>query len=182
MAYYYPKGPWRHCWVRYGVSPCLDRNMAKYQIFEVRCFTGSGENTPISTNSHIIEADRLPCTKGNIVFQFCDVLDPALRLILDSPNSLLPDGSSCCPKDGWYRPECRPKLLAMLKLKWRVHIKEYPLRSGGGSLRLSAQPSTKPPTSTLANEDEKDDIWNFQEDDSDSSYSIFEEEDQNDEF
>ncbi|KAM0682077.1 tau 95 subunit of transcription factor TFIIIC [Mitosporidium daphniae] len=182
VAYYYPKGPWRHCWVRYGVSPCLDRNMAKYQIFEVRCFTGSGENTPISTNSHIIEADRLPCTKGNIVFQFCDVLDPALRLILDSPNSLLPDGSSCCPKDGWYRPECRPKLLAMLKLKWRVHIKEYPLRSGGGSLRLSAQPSTKPPTSTLANEDEKDDIWNFQEDDSDSSYSIFEEEDQNDEF
>ena len=155
--------------------------MAKYQIFEVRCFTSSNEGTSISANSHIIEADRLPCTKGNIVFQFCDVLDPDLRLILDSSNSLLPAGSPCCSKDGWYRPDCRPKLLAMLKVKWKTHVKEYPLRSGGGSLRLSAQPSVKSIMPAPSGEGDGDrSFWSFQNDSSDSSYSIFEEEEEED--
>lgn len=149
----------------------------RYQIFEVRCFSGSSNDGGIVgsvSDSHIVEAGRLPCTQRNVVFQFCDVTDPDLRSIIDSPSSVIQNDQPCCPRDGWYRSDCKPKLLAMIKLKWKPFVKEYPLRAGGGSLRLAGQPSKLGQLAANQPPLEEKQTLSYTLNESDSSYSIFE--------
>lgn len=40
IAYLYKRGPWKHCYVKFGYDPRIDPKAAMYQTFEI----GTGES------------------------------------------------------------------------------------------------------------------------------------------
>lgn len=121
-----------------------------------------------SRKSHVVDELGSPSASGNVIFQFCDIEDLDLKKILESKGSFSSSFSAVC---GWWKPDIKARLLGLLKLKWRDELKDHPLRTGGGSLRLSGHP--KHPFDSRSTGEEPHQQRHLDDD----SYSIFEEDD-----
>jgi general transcription factor 3C polypeptide 5 (transcription factor C subunit 1) len=87
VAYMWRAGPWRDTCVLYGVDP---RSDVKYRIYQSVFFqieTSKSRTAYQSTNienSHIFDGQRL--VRDGRCFQLCDVTDPLLQQLINTPN------------------------------------------------------------------------------------------------
>ncbi|KAI5854325.1 RNA polymerase III transcription factor IIIC subunit-domain-containing protein [Tricharina praecox] len=88
VAYMWRAGPWRDTCVKYGVDPRSDPKYRFYQsvFFQIETHKSrpsyqSGSNID---NSHIFDGKRL--IRDGRCFQLCDVTDPLMQQLINTPN------------------------------------------------------------------------------------------------
>ncbi|SAM09234.1 hypothetical protein [Absidia glauca] len=114
FAYSFQNGPWRECWVKYGVDPRLDQCYAIYQQLDIRMnqsqpgtssYVRAKRPNPLSTlsasynmssNSSHSQTSKNETTRhvfdGQIVpshsawYQVCDIIDPDFACIFHSTD------------------------------------------------------------------------------------------------
>lgn len=99
FAYCFTDGPWRNCWVPYGIDPRLDNQYRIYQIVQCRNnLVSEGLATAESDGPHYIFTGTSSGPHFS-QFQYCDLLYPPLQERVNSPDNL----RKCCSKtEGWY--------------------------------------------------------------------------------
>ncbi|KAF2204448.1 hypothetical protein GQ43DRAFT_409564 [Delitschia confertaspora ATCC 74209] len=127
-GYFFDTGPFREALVRYGIDPRKDPEMRKYQTLSYMTFRSLGpksgrtfyENIKVLvrmrpeelTHSHMF--DGMSVSRTGNMFQMCDITDPVIRKILDTPNIR----STCAPTtQGWYHSGTWTKAVTVLKDK-----------------------------------------------------------------
>jgi len=112
-GYVFTKGPWRDAIVKYGLDPRKDPKYRKYQIlmFKLNESGATWLNNKsywkktaqhvqpgvLGTDDHTFNGKTIGVIEGK-QWQLCDISDPLIRRILDTPN-LRPN---CDLSDGWY--------------------------------------------------------------------------------
>jgi general transcription factor 3C polypeptide 5 (transcription factor C subunit 1) len=88
VAYMWRAGPWRDTCVAYGVDPRTDPKYRKYQsvFFQIETHKSrmSYQTGHTQDKSHIFDGEHL--IRDGRCFQLCDVTDPLLQQLIDTPN------------------------------------------------------------------------------------------------
>jgi len=90
VAYMWRAGPWRDTCVMYGVDPRSDPKYRFYQSVFFQIETHKSKSRPSYQsgnsidNSHIFDGERL--IRDGRCFQLCDVTDPLLQRLINTPN------------------------------------------------------------------------------------------------
>ncbi|KAI8150225.1 RNA polymerase III transcription factor IIIC subunit-domain-containing protein [Fennellomyces sp. T-0311] len=133
-AYAFRSGPFRDCWVRYGVDPRKDKKYYIYQIVNVRGFVDSQQGrSQRGARRSVYQRKKAPEEKSrsqeerlghqfdgmNIptktaVLLVTDIVDPELQDILHNPKFLKP---VCTKTSGFYYDCVLDRLRALLKQK-----------------------------------------------------------------
>lgn len=129
-AYAMRSGPWRDCYIRFGVDPRYDPAYRKYQTLMLQLVSAkktSAENKKYEDanmrawrrdpdrNSHVFTGHgRIPCDGKS--WQLCDLHDPILKSLVDIPD--LHIRPQCEDRYfGWYQNGTWCKLKIILKAK-----------------------------------------------------------------
>jgi general transcription factor 3C polypeptide 5 (transcription factor C subunit 1) len=91
VAYMFQQGPWRQCWVKYGVDPRTDIQYRVYQLIDSRYMAHDDQK-----RSHIYDGKTYSTIK---TLQLCDVIDPEFKQMI---YSVVHCRAVCHQKDGWY--------------------------------------------------------------------------------
>jgi general transcription factor 3C polypeptide 5 (transcription factor C subunit 1) len=88
VAYMWRAGPWRDTCVAYGIDPRTDPKYRKYQsvFFQIETHKSrmSYQTGHTQDKSHIFDGQHL--IRDGRCFQLCDVTDPLLQQLIDTPN------------------------------------------------------------------------------------------------
>eukprot|EP00917_Polyrhabdina_sp_WS-2016_P002316 GHVP01005011.1.p1 GENE.GHVP01005011.1~~GHVP01005011.1.p1 ORF type:complete len:407 (-),score=77.80 GHVP01005011.1:1327-2547(-) len=120
FGYYYKDGPWRACWVKYGISPKED---PKYRIYQT-IFTQHDHLKdlvePLSRKEdrHLFDGEHLSIPLHFI--QYCDLIHPEFISYLESQETDL----GITFRDGWYKEGTKDVLKDLLKNKIKYILKE----------------------------------------------------------
>lgn len=114
FAYCMVDGPYRNCWVRYGVDPRADRQYRVYQAVQCRNnLAAEGLGGPGAAPPHIFTGQGAGPTFSQ--FQFCDMPYAPVRRLVESTEGLQ---SVCGKTDGWYPPGTTRLLRKLMKERW----------------------------------------------------------------
>ncbi|KAI8372820.1 RNA polymerase III transcription factor IIIC subunit-domain-containing protein, partial [Radiomyces spectabilis] len=145
LGYTFANGPWRECWVRYGLDPRKDRKYAIYQILDVRRTTrGSGTSGPRPVRTRLaprstLSNSRISTNNGHIfdgknkatltaMFQLCDVTDPDINPLIHNQTYM----RSVCTKITGFYYAC-----TLERIRTAVRKKQDEFRSKGEASRIS---------------------------------------------
>ncbi|CAG8594162.1 8575_t:CDS:2 [Acaulospora morrowiae] len=147
VSYWMLNGPWRDCWIRYGYDPRKNKEARFYQLLDIRntrrptrldrakrLLRVQGESATdlcgiphVSDNNNM--ADSVPrnthifdgrTTKRDIaVFQMCDITDPLLKSLIESPDAVHED---CTERDGHYKQGALLKMRKVMRRKFKALI------------------------------------------------------------
>ncbi|KAF2111317.1 RNA polymerase III transcription factor IIIC subunit-domain-containing protein [Lophiotrema nucula] len=135
-GYFFETGPWREALIVWGLDPRKDSVFRQYQTISFQSYTrtkttGHFNNLNelikrLKTKSahelsreHIFDGTQVSST-GNL-FQFCDITDPLLRRILDTPDIR----ETCAPTfQGWYHVGTWAKATVILRDKMQTIIRD----------------------------------------------------------
>ncbi|GAA5980234.1 hypothetical protein JCM10908_001582 [Rhodotorula pacifica] len=137
VSYTFADGPFRDLVIRYGYDPRADPEARFYQHIALRNLANvrtraqpgtraqaqagaassrRGDKAPTTSNlSHEFDGEHVYGKIGH--FQLCDISDPLLKSLIDSPDGVLPACSSD-PNEGWYAYDYLEQIRQILKRKW----------------------------------------------------------------
>ncbi|CAG8484210.1 5336_t:CDS:10 [Acaulospora colombiana] len=151
VSYWMLNGPWRDCWIRYGYDPRRNKEARFYQLLDIRntrrptrldrakrLLRVQGESTTdlcglphmsddatnsIPRKTHIFDGHT---TKRDIaVFQMCDITDPLLKNLIESPDAVQED---CTERDGHYKQDALLKMRKIMRRKFKALIEGKTLK------------------------------------------------------
>ncbi|RHZ56367.1 hypothetical protein Glove_402g62 [Diversispora epigaea] len=153
ISYWMINGPWRDCWIRYGYDPRKDKNARFYQLLDIRntkrptrldrakrLLRVQGESTTDlseSSSSHVSDnfINSVPRTshifdghttqRDIAVFQMCDITDPLLKRLIESPDSVQDD---CSERDGHYKQSALLKMRKVMRRKFKALTEDKTLK------------------------------------------------------
>ncbi|CAG8570638.1 8678_t:CDS:10 [Diversispora eburnea] len=107
ISYWMINGPWRDCWIRYGYDPRKDKD-ARFSV---------------PRTSHIF--DGRTTQRDIAVFQMCDITDPLLKSLIESPDSVQED---CTERDGHYKQSALLKMRKVMRRKFKALTEDKTLK------------------------------------------------------
>ncbi|TKA54607.1 hypothetical protein B0A53_03014 [Rhodotorula sp. CCFEE 5036] len=138
ISYTFADGPFRDLVIRYGYDPRTDPEARFYQHIALRNLANVRTRAQPGTRSQAQagaassrRADKAPTTSnlshefdgehvyGKIGhFQLCDISDPLLKSLIDSPDGVL-SACSSDPNEGWYAYDYLEQIRQILRRKWQ---------------------------------------------------------------
>ncbi|KAF1996461.1 hypothetical protein P154DRAFT_566058 [Amniculicola lignicola CBS 123094] len=138
-GYFFDTGPWREALIAWGLDPRKDPDYRKLQTISYSSFGRTGDTrTAMFWSQHVSWLAQIPPEKlvgehlfdgHNVsqtgsIFQFCDILDPQIRRILDTHDIR----KKCAPGfQGWYHAGTWAKATVILKHKMNILIRDQKL-------------------------------------------------------
>ncbi|KAL0581965.1 tau 95 subunit of transcription factor TFIIIC [Marasmius crinis-equi] len=133
VCYVFQDGPWRDTLVRFSYDPRKDPEARFYQrlyfrnanhpinrpsVMTRRQERSAGNTLDLTDSderrtSHIFDGQTL--TKETAAFQLCDITDPMLKEMIESPEDLR---ETCDERDGWYSTYTFERIKLVLRLKF----------------------------------------------------------------
>ena len=102
-------GPWRDCIIKHGLDPASDPQYRMYQVVSIR--SPGAKSKEEDSGSHVF--DGVTKTKGR-TFQLCDITDPVLASIINTPHFRSGDEGYGGSTFGWYHNGTIAKLKVLL--------------------------------------------------------------------
>lgn len=152
-SYCFSDGPWRNCWVRYGVDPRKD---PQYRIFQtVQC-----RNNLIGEGLVAAETSKWPAHEFHgdsasshfVLYQFIDLHYPPLAELFKVPVRELQE--ICSKREGWYPTGTISRIRSIIRDRWVSIIQERNPEAWAQLRGLQASRATTPSTTATAAMDE----------------------------
>ncbi|KAF0391087.1 hypothetical protein F8M41_010778 [Gigaspora margarita] len=139
VAYLMLNGPWRDCWLRYGYDPRKNKEARFYQATDIRNnrrpvrlerakrllrvqadLTNEMDELSLLPENYIKTThifDGKTAERDVAIYQLCDVTDPLMRSIIDSPDSVQ---DICTERDGHYKRSAMLKMRNIMRKKFKA--------------------------------------------------------------
>lgn len=114
-------GPWKDCLVRNGIDPTSDPKYRFYQVVSARPHKVAKKDKE-GADAHVF--DGRTKVKGS-TYQYCDITDPVLAPVINTPHFRSKEEGYGGPVCGWYHNGTMAKMKIIMADKLRrMHSKE----------------------------------------------------------
>jgi len=169
LAYCFVDGPWRNCWVRYGLDPRSDPAYAKYQTVQCRNNLINAEINAPDEDMTSSESYEFHGTKSSAPFaqyQFLDLHYPPLASYLRQKASHLRE--VCSKMDGWYPAGTVGSVRRQIRARWMEVLREGNPEAWAKMQQIHSKGKTE---ESFIGDDEEDE----DEDQEDDMYAYYDE-------
>lgn len=119
VTYYFRSGPWRGAYMRYGVDPTSNPDMAVYQVEHFRIHPEGARPSATSDGRLVFEFDGKTLPSANTI-QLCDITDAFIAPYIKSAVRR----SEANFHDGWFSSETMAVIRKVIRAKM-VNINEH---------------------------------------------------------